>query len=109
GDNGSSSSIFQHQNPLNTNAPSREEALIKTNITTENTQETEKQNIGISNVNLLSISSAPISLPMSPSARTPLGVQEMDGLNSSKSWLTPRFVSLRGMMGLIRTANTIDA
>lgn len=100
--------IFIHPDPLNTNSPSIVESVIKYNETTENLSEPEEARMGISHVNLLSISSAPVAPPMSSAARTPLGVQEIDGTNE-KSWFIPRFVSLRGMMGIIRTANTMDA
>ncbi|MBI3259369.1 MAG: hypothetical protein HYZ54_07860 [Ignavibacteriae bacterium] len=93
---------------LKTNKLTAEESVIITKDVTENQPDVTQSNIGISNVKLLSVSSAPVAPPMSPSARTPLGVQKIDGLNS-KSWFMPRFVSLRGMMGIIRTANTIDA
>lgn len=96
----------QYNNSQNSNTPENL-ALSNSNSSVPTDMQDVTTYQQVSSVSLLSVSSAASSLPMNPQMRVITDMQETDGIN--RSWYVPRFVSMRGMMGIIRTANTIDA
>ncbi len=97
----------QYSNQLNSNSPKNPAELNGySSVPADMPDAAIQQQISL--VSLLSVSSAASSLPMNPQMRTIIDMQETDGF-TNHSWYVPRFVSARGMMGIIRTANTIDA